>query len=640
MVARRLSALPLVVFGGLVVWWGLKSGGYFEVTFLPGTIVLLTLVALFLLMAPAATPVRGAALVSLLALICLASWTLISGIWSPIPAVAISDAQRALAYAAAFAIGIWSCRLLGRRPALALIPLVAAGALVGLVTLFVLWTGHHSSDYLADDATLRYPIGYRNAEAAFFLLAVFPTIVLAASRELPWPIRGALLGAATLMVELAVLAQSRGSVFAVVVGVAVLVALHPHRLRALGWLALSLVPAAAALPQLLDVFQRGAGNSAAEIPVLHHACLAITLTTVLSIAIGLAAARLGMGVELPNRARIAIGRGLLTCLALVLIVGFVALLRADGGPGGFISRHVTQLTEGTPNLSSSGSRFGLDVRTQRGEFWRVALRDEFYRQPLRGEGAGAFRSDYLKHRADAGVEPEDPHSIEMLMLGELGLPGTLLFGTFAVGAVSAVIRARRLGPSAATLAAGALSLSAYWLAHASVDWFWSYAVITLPVPFALGAAAAPMLRAEGETHAGRPAVRIAAAVGACLLALTMLPFFFSARYTDNSIRDWRSDPEGALSDLDKAADLNPWSSRPLAAESDIAARLGERRRALESIDEAISRSRDDWLLYLEQAKVLGKENLQAARVAIARGRYLNPKGPEIGALAGDLGIKH
>jgi tetratricopeptide (TPR) repeat protein len=134
-------------------------------------------------------------------------------------------------------------------------------------------------------------------------------------------------------------------------------------------------------------------------------------------------------------------------------------------------------------------------------------------------------------------------------------------------------------------------------------------------------------------------VRIAVAVIACVLALTMLPFFFSARYTDNSIRDWRTDPQGALDDLDRAADLNPWSSRPLAAESDIAAQLGERSRALESIGDAIGRSPDDWLLYLQQARVLGRENLQAARVALARARHLNPRGPEIGALAGSLGIK-
>ena len=638
---QRLSALPLVVFGGIVAWWAWKSGGYFEVTYLPGTMVLVALVALFLFAAPSLGRLGGPALVSFVALAGLAAWTLLSGVWSPLPAIAFSDAQRVLAYVAAFAIGVWSCLLLGRRALLALAPLAAAGALVGVATLIAIWSGHSSVDYLEIDATLRYPLGYRNAEAAFFLMAVLPTVVLAASRELHWSIRGGLLGAATLMIELAVLAQSRTSLFAAPIGVAILVAAHPNRLRVLGWLALSMIPAAVALPQLLDVFQRDAGNSAAEIPPLHHACVAIALTLALSTSVGLAVARFGSGFSLSNRARTGVGRTLLACLAVVLLAGFVALLRTDGGPGGFVSRHADQLTAGTPNLGANGTRFGLDVRTRRGDFWRVALRDEFDNQPLTGAGAGAFRPDYLKHRNDAGEEPEDPHSIEMLMLGELGLPGGLLLLTFLVGAVVAVMRARRLGPSEAALAAAALALGGYWLAHASVDWFWSYAVITLPVPFALGAAAAPALRRNGDVPTARPVARTTLAIAVCVLALTLLPFYFSARYTDNAIRGWHSDPQSALDDLAKAADLNPWSSRPLAAESEIAEATGDHVRALSAIDDAISRSRDDWLLYFQQAKVLGKGgDIQGAKAALARARELNPTEPEIDDAARRLGTGH
>ena len=97
--------IPLVVFGGVLAWWGWKSGGYFEVTYLPGTMILLGVVAAFLLFAPALGTLRGAALVSLAGLIGLAAWTLISGLWSPVPAVAFSDSQRVVAYIAAFVIG-------------------------------------------------------------------------------------------------------------------------------------------------------------------------------------------------------------------------------------------------------------------------------------------------------------------------------------------------------------------------------------------------------------------------------------------------------------------------------------------------------------------------------------------------------
>ena len=139
------AVIPLAIFGGVLAWWGLKSGGYFEVTFLPGTMILLGLAAAFLLFSPLLVTLRGAALVSLAGLVGLAAWTLISGLWSPVPAVAFSDSQRVLGYVAAFVVGAWSCLLLGRRMLLALSPLALAGALVGLVTLIVLWTGTNST---------------------------------------------------------------------------------------------------------------------------------------------------------------------------------------------------------------------------------------------------------------------------------------------------------------------------------------------------------------------------------------------------------------------------------------------------------------------------------------------------------------
>jgi hypothetical protein len=111
----RLAAAPLGGFGAVVAWWGWKSGGYFEVTYLPGTIALLLFLAAYFVFAPWEWRLRGPALAALLALIGLAAWTLTSGLWSPIPAVAFSDTHRVLAYVAAFAIGIWTSLLLNRR---------------------------------------------------------------------------------------------------------------------------------------------------------------------------------------------------------------------------------------------------------------------------------------------------------------------------------------------------------------------------------------------------------------------------------------------------------------------------------------------------------------------------------------------
>ena len=630
------AVIPLAVFGGVLAWWGLKSGGYFEVTFLPGTMILLGLTAAFLLFSPALGTLRGAALVSLAGLVGLAAWTLISGLWSVVPAVAFSDSQRVLAYIAAFVVGAWSCLLLGRRMLLAISPLALAGALVGLVTLIVLWTGSNSHDFFETDSTLRYPIGYRNAEAAFFLMAMLPAIVLCVSRELPWQLRGVLLGSATLMIELAILAESRASLPAVMIALAVLIGLHPDRLRVLGWLALAAIPAAIALPWLLDPFQLDAGRSAAEIPPLHRACVAMAITTALSLGVGLAAARFGPRFSLPQRPRTAISRALLAVLAVIVLAGIVALFRSDGGPGGFINQRVDQLSAGTPDLAGQGSRFGVNVSSDRGEFWRVAL-DDFDRHPLDGEGAGGFRASYLLHGKE-GVQPEDPHSIEMLMLSELGIPGAVLLLAFVGGGVVAILRTWRLGPEGAMLAAGALAVGAYWFTQASVDWFWSYAAITLPVPFAIGAAAAPALRTErvGE----RTPLRTGLAIAAIVLAVSIVPFFFAEGDTNRAIRGWQTDLAGAYTDLDNAADLNPWSSRALEAKAGIALENGDRQVALSAIAEGIERTPDDWILYYQRAQAQGTADLAGARQSLARAKQLSPHDPQIDAVAKKLGMGH
>jgi O-Antigen ligase len=633
--AAVAAAIPLAIFGAVLVWWGLKSGGYFDVIFLPGTMILLGLAAVLLLFAPAPGALRGAALVSFVALVGLAAWTLVSGTWSPAPAVAFSDSQRTLAYVAAFAIGAWSCLLLGRRMLLGLSPLAIGGALVAFVTLIVLWTGSNSKDFFDTDATLRYPIGYRNAEAAFFLMAMLPAIVLCAWRELPWQARGILLASSTLMIELTILAQSRASLFALLIGLSVLVAVHPDRLRVLGWLTLAAIPAAIALPWLLDVFQRDAGNSAAEIHPLHRACAAMALTTALSLAVGLGGTRLGSRFTLPDRERTVIGRGLLGLLVAILLIGLVALFRSDGGPGGFINRRVDELSAGTPNLESQGSRFGLNVGSSRGEIWHVAF-DDFKRHPLDGDGAGGFRASYILH-GKPPLQPEDPHGVELLMMSELGIPGALLMLVFIGGGVVAIVRTRRLGPEESMLAAGVLALGAYWLAHASVDWFWSYAAITLPVPFAIGVAAAPALKREqvGE----RTPLRTGLAVAAGVLALTMLPFFFSESNTNRGIRTWRSDLPGAYNDLDNAADLNPWSSRALEAKADIALANGDREIALSATDEGIDRTPDDWLVYFIRAQAQGASDRAGAAQSLARAKQLNPHNPQIDELAKKLGVR-
>jgi hypothetical protein len=626
---------PAALFTALIAWFAWERGGYFGVVLLPGAIGLSCLLIALLLFAPFPARLRGPALGALLSLAGICVWTLVSALWSPAPDVGVEDSQRVFAYVLCFSLGLWICSLLGRRKLLALAPLAAGGALVSVATLITLATSTDVVELLETDATLRYPIGYRNAVAAFFLMAMLASVTLAAApRELDWRLRGLLNGSATLAIELAVISQSRSSVFAAVAGLVVLVALHPARLRILGWLCLVVLPVLPALPWLLDVFQSNGANTEASLEPLGSAANAMALTSFLSVLVGWLAAWRDPLIRISEEKSRLLGRTLAAGAVVLAVVGAVVLAVKVGSPTDFIDRQADELSAGSPDLSSKGSRFGLDLRSERGDFWRVAV-DDLVDDPLAGEGAGGWRFSYLREREEI-IQPEDPHNVFMLMASELGLPGVILFLTFIVSAAWAALRSRRAGPEAAALVAGALAIGAYWLVHASAEWFWSYAVITVPMAYALGAAAAPASSAP-ERHAikGR-AGRIAIAVATGAAALSLVPFFLAERYTDDGIRAGGSDPEAAYESLDRAVDLNPLTDRALAAEAVIAAANGDRDRALSALDAAQERQPEEWTLYFLEARTLAETDPVGARAALRRAHQLNPLSPEIKELGATI----
>ena len=118
----------------------------------------------------------------LLALGCmlgLAAWSLLSVLWSPSPDVAVADAQRIAGYGICFTLGLWLCNLLGPRMYLGLTPIAIAGGIAGLVAAGALLMGDDITTYLEGDGTLQHPLGYRNANAAFFAIAAWPALQLA-----------------------------------------------------------------------------------------------------------------------------------------------------------------------------------------------------------------------------------------------------------------------------------------------------------------------------------------------------------------------------------------------------------------------------------------------------------------------------
>jgi tetratricopeptide (TPR) repeat protein len=117
----------------------------------------------------------------------------------------------------------------------------------------------------------------------------------------------------------------------------------------------------------------------------------------------------------------------------------------------------------------------------------------------------------------------------------------------------------------------------------------------------------------------------------------MIPFLLSERLTNDALES-TGDPENAYSELEDAADLNPASVRPLAAEAVIAESEGDRQRALAALDRAEKRIPDEWTLYYLEARVLAPIDPAGAQRALAEAKALNPIGVEVDELATQLGI--
>ena len=635
----RLEPAAALLLASLAIvwsWWAAKDGAFFGTVLLPGTMLLCATTVVLAWAAPwraSLRPSRPAA-IALAALAALGVWAALSALWSPAPDVAIETAQRILTYALAFGLGIWLSTLLGSRLHLALIPLAAAGAFAGIVAVVGMLTGDHVRHYLELDGTLEFPLGYRNANAAFFAIALWPALGLASRRASAWPLRAAGLATATLCLDLAMLSQSRGSLPAGAVALCVYLLFATDRARRLAWLALAALPALLILPSLVDLYHAGSTDAplSAALDELRGAGRAVALTSLLSLAIGVAAALAGKRVPTSQRRVEIADRATVVGLVAAVLAGSIAFVVVAGNPIHWIDRRVSQLSSGhDADLRGKSSRFStLNAATQRPGIWRVALLDARH-DPLLGDGGGGFRYTYLTERhPDTPIAVQDAHSVELENLAQFGFPGLILFAG-AIGAAGVgAMRARRLGPEPALLSIIALTAGAYWLVHASVDWFWPYPAITAPVLALLGSACAPALRIVGDAPRGRGRIWLAA--GAVVLAISAVPPFLSERYVNAAYDEWQSDPSGAYDDLDRARTFNPLSIDPLLAEGAIARAEREPGRAIDAYRRAADMRPEEWASHFNLAELYARKSPRLARQQLAIAKQRNPYDPEVMAL--------
>ena len=233
---------------------------------------------------------------------------------------------------------------------------------------------------------------------------------------------------------------------------------------------------------------------------------------------------------------------------VVAVVGFLAV---KGSPLTPIGDAWDDFKGGGQQAEVGQSRF-TTAGTNRYDFWTVAW-DLFEDKPLNGIGADNFQAEYLR-RGNSGEQPDYAHSLEMGVLSQAGLVGALLLlGAFVACIVAAVgaLRSNRV-PVAAAAAAG-LATFGYWLAHASVDWFWEFPGLTAPAIAMLGMAAALAPRAgEPRRLTPRRWLGFAGIAGAAVLAMSLVAPWRAEVEVSRGLDGWRSDVQGAFTHLDNA----------------------------------------------------------------------------------------
>ncbi len=573
-----------------------------------------------------------------IALGCLAAYTAFSFasiLWAGVPGDAWEGANRTLLYLLVFALfALW--RQNGRSAAL-LLGVWTLG-MIGLAAFVVLHVNAATSvglQSLLPGGRMTYPTGYANASAAQWLMAFWPALLLARSERLPWALRGVLAGGAVMLAEVALLSQSRGSIYATALMLVLVFVLLPGRVRTF----VVLVPLAAgigaAAPAILRVGDHLRSGEVTTTTV--HTAIATAIAA--AIAVGLIVA-LGAAIETrrtfseTSHARI---RSAVGAIAIAMLVAVVAGgLVAAGDPVARI-RHGWDTFKSPRGYAAnaSGNRLTSGLGSQRYDFYRVAL-DEFAAHPLAGIGADNFQQQYLVHGRSEET-PHYPHSVELRTFAQTGVTGALLALIGLAAALVAAARGLRGGdPLGRAVVAAALGGFAYWSVHGSIDWFWEFAGLGAPAFALLGIACALAPRTVTPERAlgGQRAMafrRLGIGVGALAavaVALSLSAPWLSQLQVQSAARVWTRAPQAAYARLNDAAQLNPLSDEAYLVAGSIALRLGDLVRADHEFALALGRTSGDAYATLERGAIASTENKpQQALELLERAARLNPRDP-------------
>jgi tetratricopeptide (TPR) repeat protein len=599
--------------------------------------------------AAVARPVRPSAPATLAmgGLLGLGIWSLISTTWAESVENAVVSGNRWLAYGALLMLMLVLLRS-ERRSALLL---GAAGLGVAAVAISVLarLLGANPGTLLLV-GRLNSPLGYINGEGCLFVIGFWLCFAAAEARRAL--IAGPAAGIATLMACLAMLSQSRGTALAMLFALVAIVAVVPGRTRRIYGLLVVAGAVALAAPGLLHLYDNASGG-AVTVEASHVAGRAALLAAV---AAGLAWGLLTLGWEVivsrqpwTSRASAA-GSWLLVIpimVALVVAVGSAHRIDRSVRDQWHAFTHLAAPSYGGGASAASQSRL-LSGAGNRYDYWRIAWR-VWRENPVLGVGAGNYPRSYYQQRATT-EDIDQPHSVELQALSELGVVGALLLACFLGGIGWGIARMRpaaaRSPLSRALMVAGVGAVVA-WLTQTSVDW-----MHLLPGLTAIAiAAAAVLVRSRspqsaatvagysrfGKAFASRPALALGAS--AVLVTLVVAGASLSRQglaeiYRSRAQHELDAHPAAAITDANRSLEIDSDAMETYYVKAAALARFDQASAAQTVLHEALRHEPNNFVTWT----LLGDISLRERRIGAAKRDYdraheLNPRDLTLRALA-------
>ncbi|MEJ7826447.1 MAG: O-antigen ligase family protein [Solirubrobacteraceae bacterium] len=601
--------------------WAASRGGFPVTRWYPGALGLLVVLASLAIGArPRLSRLARPLQVALVAMVLYTAWSYASISWAAAPGVAWDGANRTLLYLVIFATMAFSS--LGARRAAVVLCTWTLGIAALAVWVLLALPNPIGGGPGAIGRELEAPTGYSNAQACLWFMAAWPALMLAARQGLPPALRGILAGAVVVLVDVALLSGSRGSLVAAAICLAGALVAFNGRARTL----LTLVPVGAAIAltsaSVLDVaadLRRG-GPQAAQLDAVAGAPLGAALLVALVVGLlALAETLRPPAAHVKLRLRRAVGT---VAVAAVVVAISVAAL---GDPLGRIDSQWDSFSQTTPD-GRAGSREGLTGG--RHDFYRVSL-DIIGEHPLLGLGADNFAKEYARRGATSEF-PAYTHSLPLRALVHTGAIGALLLAlALGAAALAACRAARHVAVPTAAVASAATMVAAHWFVQGAADWFWEFP--------ALGGAAFAMLGLAGGLAPGREptrapsrAVRAAAgalgAVAALAAAASLTLPWMSAILVQRAGDIWPTAPQAAFRQLGVAADLNALSVQPPLIEGTIALRLGRLDRARAAFETALEREPDEAYALLALGAIASERGDEGRALGlVVRAEQLNPQ---------------